>query len=340
MILTNDTTTKPKDKKKPPEVTKVGERTKAANFFNDTKITDATRTLLLNSTVLLKANAGHIGSGVILATDTTKAYILTAKHVLYTLSGLKNPGGKKPSDFNNTAFTNTIQIGYTPTALLSAPTVTAPVTGLNFTGSDDQTWLYDIVIFESTDATLRTFVGTNRFISDDEALQTTYQTILAIKGQGKGRGCEALNAKNYDFFQLGYGTGRDQDVKVTKGDGYTDYSGKFQCKISQPTATTPIDGVFEIVADTDAANWPTSNQICMMNADNTNSTGPGDSGGPLFCRLKTDINKYFLVGVTSGANFFFDKAYKQPKAKLPGDDNIHNNVVTYWKAVYDAWTWS
>jgi len=298
-------------------------------------VTAATRTLLLNSTVLIKSNAGNKGSGVILAVDATTVYVLSAKHVLYTLSGLTSPGTKKPSDFNNATFLNTLQIGYQPAALLGAPAATATVTSLNFTGNDDQTWLYDIVIFESTDAAFLAFAQANLFIT--APLKKTYAALLAVKQKG----CEALNTQLYEFFQLGYGDGRDTDVPATKGTGYTDYAGKFQCKISRPDAKTPEDNFFDIDPNLQPAQWPLSNQICKMTADVTNSTGPGDSGGPLFSRLKGDKNKFYLVGVTSGANFFADPGLKnKPKADLPADNNIHNNAVTYWKDVFDAWQWT
>jgi hypothetical protein len=335
MILTDDTMSEQKKKTDPPPtVIKKGQRTLAQEFFEDDSVKPRTRAWLKNATVLIQSSTGNKGSGVILAIDSAKTYVLTAKHVLYTLSGVTSPGAKKPADFNNATFLNKLQIYYEPPGLLSAPTTTAPVTGLNFTGSDDQTWLYDIVIFESTDNSFRVFADAMVFVN--EGLKNMYGELLAVKN----RGCEALNAQNYEFFQLGYGDGRDKDVKATKGAGYTDYSGKFQCKISTPEAKTPINGVFDIDPKLPAAQWPVSNQICMMKADVTNSSGPGDSGGPLFCRLKTDKNQFYLVGVTTGANFFSDPNLMQPGAKLPPDSDIHNNAVTYWKNVFDAWPWS
>jgi hypothetical protein len=334
MILTNDKTI-PKKKKQPAQ-TIIGERTKAKEFFNSIPL--AGRTPLLNATVYLSTTAGNKGSGVILAADTTTAYVLTAKHLLYTLSGLKSPDTKKPSDFNNTTFLEKVQIGYTTAALEGAPTLTAPVTGLNFTGSDDQTWQYDIMIMESTDATFRTFVLANRFVR--LAMKQTYDILLSVKRTG----CEALNTKNYKFIQLGFGDGRDPEVIATKSaTDYTDFAGKVQCKQSQPKAATPLDGFFEIVDGKPSAQWPVSDQICEMVADVTNSSGPGDSGGPLFALLKTDLTKFFLVGLTTGANVFSDPELKKPNAtidkKLYGDDDIHNNVVTFWKNVYLAWPW-
>jgi hypothetical protein len=92
MILTNDTFTKPKGKNQQPVRTSVGKRTEAANFFNDNKFSNANRTAILNATVRLKTAAGNIGSGVILSADAEKAYVLSAKHCLYTLSNKLEPG--------------------------------------------------------------------------------------------------------------------------------------------------------------------------------------------------------------------------------------------------------
>jgi hypothetical protein len=335
MILTNDTVSEKKKPKDIPQVIKKGGRTLAKEFFEDNNVRPRIRTWLQNTTVLIKSNSGNKASGVILAVDNTKTYVLTAKHVLYTLSGTTSPGSKKPADYNNSTFLNTLQIGYGPAGLLSAPPTTGTVSGINFTGSSDQTWVYDVVIFESADAAFRTFAEPMVFVNAQT--KKKYAELLNIKPKG----CEALNTQLYEFFQLGYGDGRDKDVPATKGAGYTDYSGKFQCKISTPGAKTPGDNFFDIDPNLEPAKWPLSNQVCEMSADVTNSTGPGDSGGPLFSRLKEDKNQFYLVGVTSGANFFSNpELRKKPKSELPADNDIHNNAVTYWKAVFDAWQWT
>src|SRR5260221_10936561 len=51
---------------------------------------------------------------------------------------------------------------------------------------------------------------------------------------------------------------------------------------------------------------------------------------PLFCRSKKNSSNFYLVGITSGMNFFSDEKYTKENADLPRDKLIHNNGVTYW----------
>jgi hypothetical protein len=350
------------DKVRTEEVKTEGTRSKAAKFFSDNGVSDEARTQLLNATVRLKTDKGN-ASGVILAsTGKGKAYVLTAKHVLYKLAGDKTPGTKKPADYNNQTFCNSVEIGYAPAALLGVPTQTAPVTAVTFLGKvcNDQNWEYDLVVFESTDATFRTHIEANRFITQDQKDLVVYSNLLNFKPSAKaeedgededesedkkdGKGCTILNKELFEFFQLGYGLGKIKGVKVK--DEYKNFEGKIQCKISSPSATIPVDGAYEIDKELTADKWPKSNNILLMDADATATSAPGDSGGPLFCRPKkidknvaylANKSRFFLVGITSGANFFTDPKWTTAQKKdLPGDDVIHNNAVTFWLNVYRA----
>ncbi len=79
--------------------------------------------------------------------------------------------------------------------------------------------------------------------------------------------------------------------------------------------------------------------LVAVNADNTTSTGPGDSGGPLFAVKKTDPRAFYLVGVTTGANYFSEQAYRDNPASAPKDTTISNNVSTFWDTFFNAWEW-
>lgn len=338
MMLTDDTMSKPTNKNEKPVVTEEGNRTLAEKFFDATGPADnpATRNQLLNLTVRLRTKQApfHIGSGVILFTTSKgKTVILTAKHVLYTLSNQKAPNGKKPADFNNKTFCDSIEIGYAPAALLGAPAQTAAVTAVNFLGvCDDQTWKYDLVALESTDENFLTHANACRFITPDKPPRVDLMNQLVFKKDGKGS--KALNAGLFELFQMGYGIGRVPDVE-TEGT-YTDYEGRIQCKQSSPKANSPLAEVFEIERKKKSADWPKSEQICLLDADVTSSNAPGDSGGPLFCRSKKNSSKFYLVGITSGMNFFSDEKYTKENAELPRDKLIHNNGVTYWLDVFKA----
>jgi len=321
-----------KKKKKEAEPVKDGERSKATTFFNGI----AVRAALLNTTVLLQSGEAF-ASGVILGVDDTKAYILTAKHNLFILAGQLTPidkttkAPKKPSDYVLTDYGRPgIQIGYRPTALLNAPedppkTAPAQVTGFNFAevaGSGDS-WTYDAMLFECTNDAFKTYVNTNRFIR--AANYEEYSTVLERSG-GK---YQLLDRRNYQHIQLGYGFARGKDMDINS-DNYTSYEKKIQCKQSLPAATTTAPGTLyePSTKERDRAKWRNMTHAIELDADNTKSTAPGDSGGPLFAFT---TEKFTLVGVTSGANFYSQESkLRNP----PSDRVINNNVVTYWHEIF------
>lgn len=340
-----------KDLMDPNDKTKVKEerqRTLAGKFFNHAEISNGARTKLLNATVRLRTRNApyHIGSGVILYADADKAYVLTAKHLLYKLAGQDNYAideeteePVKPSGSNTANFINSIEIGYAPAALLGEPTATAAVTGMNFGKSnvfDDANWTIDLVVFESTDANFRTHATNNGVLTKQTIPH--YQMLLPTKKNAKGPAI--LRKDIFEFFQMGYGKGRIKNVG--SADDYSDYEGKVQIKISTPIANAAMNGAFEIGdKDADPETWPVSDRIVDLVAGNTASNGPGDSGGPLFCRPKEAVlndqgqpylssrDNFYLVGVTSGADFFTDKKYKE-KQHRPASNVVHNNAATFW----------
>lgn len=323
-----------KKHQKPPEPKEDGERFKATEFFNGLEI----REELLKTTVLLSTLQGF-GSGVILGVDGTKAYILTAKHNLYTLDGQPGPIDKstqlpkKPSDYAVSGYSGGIKIGYGPTALLQRPAnppngATAEVTGFNFANVTDSgnSWTHDAMLFECTNTDFYNFVNTNRFIK--KANYDQYKKGLdLIKSK-----YQLLDRSKFDYIQLGYGAARAKDMDIDT-DNYTDYDKRIQCKQSVPYAATPAPGLLyePRSKDRDRSKWRSMSDAVELSASNTKSTAPGDSGGPLFAINKTNKTKYALVGVTGGANFFSEESkLRNP----PSDRVIHNNDVTYWHEIF------
>jgi hypothetical protein len=333
MILSKDSTSG--TKKNP--VTVPGERTKATSFFNDnTKIPAALRTSLMNATVQIDfSNNQGIGSGVILNADpdSNKAYVLTAKHLLYIFNGGKQ-AGTKPSDIATQAFINKLRIHYAPTALPGVAPSTAAVSAINYTGSSDQTWDYDIMVLEIDDQGFHTHVSDNGFLQDP--VLATYTPLL--KPKKNTTVCDILDKTKYIYLQMGYGSGRDKDVAATSS--YEELKGKLQCRLTEPSAKSPLPSAFEVDQKAGKVS-STNNNVCFLPADITNSTGEGDSGGPLFAiplmqNLRTN---FYLVGTSTGANYLSEQKYKDNPASAPGDDTLFNNVITYWDIFCTAWQW-
>jgi hypothetical protein len=337
MILTKDVTTG-RGKK---QTTTKGTKTLATEFF----ATLTPKQTLLNATVHLSTATGN-ASGVILGVnkDDTTAYVLTARHCLFTLAGKKSPEDKQPNQYPLTGYANGIKIKYGPferDELYKTPAGgPALVSAINFASTDNTSWQYDIVIFESTNEAFITFAKANRFIKSQEDVDN-YGTIL----RPKSGSLPLLNKRDYNFIQLGYGANIDPDWRTKRMDisayDTTDPTGKIQCKESVPEATTTMPGsVFNVDRNTRPDKWLTYINTCQMTADRTNSTGPGDSGGPLFSVSRRTPASFFLVGLTTGANFFSDTSYKTDPSLAPSDIDYRNNVVTYWDTLYYSFDWT
>jgi hypothetical protein len=331
---TGQTRTRGKKKEAPPE--EDGTRKDASVFFD--KFPDQIRATLLNATVYLESPGGGKGSGVILGVNDTKAFILTAKHNLFTLAGQTKPEDKrtkafkKPNEYSlaNDYGREGIKVTYGPAQLLAVPANEAvPVTGFNFAdvaGSGDA-WTYDAMLFEVENLAFRTFVTTNRFIKKDNYKRC--ETIL-----DRVKGAYLLLDRRLKHIQLGYGKARDDNMDIDR-DNYTSYEGKVQCKSSSPSfsTTAPVLLYEPNTQERDRSKWRSMSHAIELDASVTNSTAPGDSGGPLFAVTspKSGDREVFLVGVTSGANFYGDPTRLDSP---PSERKINNNVATYWHEIF------
>lgn len=329
--VTGQTRTKGK-KPKPPD--EDGTRVQATAFFN--KFSVDVRGKLLNATVFLKSPVG-IASGVILGVDDTKAYVLTAKHNLFTLAGQSKPEDKiteafkKPSDYRLEDYgSGGIKITYGPPELLKAPAnAFVQVSGFNFAGvaGSGDTWTFDAMLFECTNPTFKTFVNNNRFIKKDNYEQHATQFVLV-------KSAYPLLDRKLKHIQLGYGKPKGENMDIVTSN-YSDYEGKIQCKPSLPSYSTiaPVTLYEPSTQVRDRSKWQSMSEAIELEADNTNSTAPGDSGGPLFALKvpKTGDPEIYLAGVTSGANYYGDETRL---ASPPTDRVINNNVATYWHEIF------
>jgi len=317
MMLTNDI---PETKRRPMQR---GTRWQATDAFKKLPIQDRLRA----ATVRLLSRGNH-ASGVFLGVSLGVAYVMTAKHVLWSLAGETSPSGL-PNDYTlpSNKYPDGIQIAYDPENIESQPRATANVTTIDFGGINDNTWEYDIILMTSDDQPFCDFIRQNRFFTKDNYL--TYQRSLR---QGNDR-YPLLSRSQYEFIQLGYGEARDPHwPKDVIRSNYTDFVGKLQCKPSQPsTDTAGAVDLYEPQMGKRRDQFPKRRQAVELDGSNVNSTGAGDSGGPLFCYNKTG---FFLLGVTLGANWYGDERRLQ---NPPPDTNIENNVATYWYEIFDHW---
>lgn len=337
-----------------------GTRTKANEKF--ATVLEATRLKLLNATVLIKTTDNRgLGTGIILNTaevgQTKTAYVLTAKHLLQTLSDPKAVSGKTPSQCATQEFVGKLRLSYGPAAMEGAPAVgPIGVTAVNLAWNAADNWEYDIMVLEATDAGFCTFIENNAFVLD--RLQD-YRNLLPPKSEQKKQNkdeknenkdekepvgakvCGVLNKQVYDYVQLGYGAGKSAIVTATAG--YDDKTGLIQCRWPAIEARKPLESAFDI-EETIGKNKKKSyavdstyENVIDVPATDSSSTGAGDSGGPLFALKRDDHRFFYLVGVTSGMNFFSNPDWKLHPEKATKNNIISNNISTYWDVFFFIW---
>ena len=317
--VSGNKTKKPRKNQQEPEPPKEdGTRPEGTAYFNRIKVKN---NLLLPAAVHLTYGIG-LGSGVILGAAKGKAYILTAKHVLWNLRGETEQPEDPPSEYYIEKYPENIRIHYDPADINDEPRQEAPVTGINFANVRDseKEWTYDAVLMESDNQAFVTFVKNHRFILPAE----TWRYSKALPEQS---GDYELLSRDYEFIQLGFGKPKDDTVTGLAQGNYEDYTGSLQCKISIPVANTPAPGqLFARDKTSQGVTWQTMSHGIQLEAGNTCSTAGGDSGGPLFA--VNDKSQFYLVGVTTGANYYPDQEPRPEK-------KINNNVATYWAPMFD-----
>jgi hypothetical protein len=337
MILTDYIETPGKGNKKVRDYQN-GTRPKATVEFGKLVCKDALR----RCTVYLTTPVGQ-ASGVIFGLNKAgnTAYVLTARHVLYSLKGDSDPDDKAPTDYTPNIYQGGIKIKYNPPTLLAAPAAApAPVSAINFMGLDDTTWKYDIVFFESADPGFVAHATANRLLST-QADADLYGNFTNGLLRAKNNKLPLLGTAAYKLIQLGYGTNVDPDWLKKWSNALLDpygnsLLGKLQCRFPVATAARVVPGeVLGIDANQpDQSKWQSFQNVCELAGNNSDSSGPGDSGGPVFAVNSPATDKFYLVGVTSGANYFSDKTHNA------SDMKYENNIVTYWDTLWDTLDWS
>jgi hypothetical protein len=103
------------------------------------------------------------------------------------------------------------------------------------------------------------------------------------------------------------------------------YVGRFQVRFTEPTASAVAEEVYDYTKDTNFDQ--VYRNVARVDAENENSTAPGDSGGPLFLLDSTSTGngppEVVLLGVTLGANQSLTKGIEVP------DDPIVINSSSY-----------
>ena len=298
----------------------------------------------LASVKLAKGNGEPVGSGVLLyfkaPENTETAYVITAKHLLYTYRGEKDRPEAAPRDcVDRLAGDCYVHYVTEPGGRFAR----ARVTGVVLLGEKTETageWTYDVMLVTSTDTHLVEHAKSN-WIAGLNAGHV-YPTIVKGESIFLSRKAKA----GYDeitLVQTGFGKVSEKLKKEDKK------SGRKQRKPEEETLTLPVgssgnykEGAFQFRIAEPAGNAATTfydslehsplerfpfGRVVELKADPTNSTAPGDSGGPLFAvaRQYRSMWSVYVVGITTGS----DMTTNPNGPEFPGPEEWRvNDIVT------------
>jgi hypothetical protein len=282
-------------------------------------LTDDIRRRMLNSSVKLtgQVEGGQAdGSGVILYTQDGVTTIVTAKHLLFFLTGHK----ERPAWDDDLVglYRDQIRIRYDENMIFNrAPEQTANISAVEpvfQTGT--KSWDYDVMIIRSVDVGLANFAaahsvyGPNYSSHDLNYLLTPHAY---------------LNRDDQYFFQTGYGDVREQ-VKLKKTWSLPtppvgkNISRRLQYRTTIPHAARTTTVYNQRLDNT--KNYDAFVDAIHLEAAPNSSTAPCDSGGPLFVKARMqDEDRLFVIGVTVGADM---EGSRTPCPTRDGPPRVNN----------------
>jgi hypothetical protein len=308
-----------------------------------------------NATVKL-ATSRFTGTGVILTKDATYTYILSALHNVYMLEKPQDPPAWNEQLLKDFRSAVTLRYGSTPNMDFgSDPGSSAPISALtDIKLGDTSNWEYDVLFLRSSDTGLKTYAAANAiYIAPG-------RPVPAMPASGAGDLPFALKQSDYlgpgirvpkktgklkpNFYvQMGFGSTTEPDPRPTgvarrlpatdtEDEKGSNVKGRLQYRMvtvqHSETAT-----VYNQIGDTE--NYSASQHCIQVTADADDSTGSGDSGGPLFALNYDAAGSAYrvdLIGITTGADMLPDS---DPHKPCPSGSQVRvNNIVTSLEQFY------
>lgn len=265
-------------------------------------------------------------SGVILCQRDSETWVLTAKHNLFIFNDKKDP---PPWDDDLlTPFRASAKIYYDEKmAFGKEPTREAAITSIEpvfQNGTMD--WSYDVMIVKSKDAGLCQFAKSNAVYR--EALATNQKDYLK-----KSRWYQSTSSRT--FIVTGFGEPSDKSdnggTPLPRGEAGGTKKGALQYRIALPRAakTTSV-----FLQHHDKKKYTEFRAAIQLDANERDSTAPGDSGGPLFVVFydKTAaIHRLHLIGVTTGSDMAASAIPCPSPAKLR-DNNVSTSLELFYQS--------
>lgn len=283
------------------------------------------------------------GSGVIFTTSENAAYVLTAKHNLLIWAkgqGRNNvtmragawDGTRADLRGLNTDFKTNIRLVY-------GNGREAQIHEIVYFGSN---WSYDVCCLVIRDGGFRSFARTHAwdFEPFGVGFDFSYRTTLtALFDNLRRRTNNDLQTtwktqinQGYYFFQAGYGaTGYSGGTTIAKVN--SDSGGSFGYRLAD------LSDSWATAYDRDATQNTTDDytDVIALTADSESSSGPGDSGGPVFAIRRNQANvrvarlSLYLVGVTVGYNY-----HRLTTSPIQTSTTFKNNIIADLRAAYNV----
>ena len=290
---------------------------------------------IMNSSVRLFGNSltqsDFTGSGVMAYSAKGETTIVTAKHNLSTFGDLTDPATMDTSLID--AFKNKIRIYWdAPMEFNLRPKRSAGISEIIPIIPDAQRpWEYDVIILKSRDPDLAIRAQIWSVYSPSyNPLDSIY---LSDQRQYLGRKDKAK--RDQLFIQTGFGAvrekaedGKNTVMPVAKNIG-ENTEGCLQFRVCEPKAEETVTVYAERTKR--PPNYDAVTHAIQLSADATNSTAPGDSGGPLFVvsGFGTARLRLYLIGTSYGA----DLSTAQERCPPRGELRV-NNISTSLEYCY------
>lgn len=287
---------------------------------------DSFKHMVRYTSVKITKNNEVIGSGVIIKSGNGSSSIMTAKHILNVAHDAKvEPDSESVKKDVKANF----KIHYYDAQ--SGKYLEASITSVDYPYKTD--WSYDIITLKSNFKTNYTakipkpedvskYLKLSTWICFPSTFPKDPKPVLVQTGFG------LLNEKKDSSSTAIFPDFKDPKVKNKYHPPKTDIkSGSLQIRYPKPINLKPTS-FHDWVWNGKTSIHQLYEECILLEADNYDSTAPGDSGGPLFLaqysKEETEY-KFYLIGITGGADIQTEST-ENKEVKCPSSDEIKKGI--------------
>lgn len=278
---------------------------------------ELTRKRILNSSVELMGTGlnGDLfyGSGVIVNANPTRVTVLTALHNVAKWAKDAEGWTDMLDEFAASIYINFAPDKKDMTFNGTVPRRAKLATATTIHESNDPSNYYDLLVLTSNDFEFKKYAGASVFdgventLPREAALITqTYQSLLNIKWFhhvqcGYGKTYDTRSAEKIDYKTRKIVKGRA--VTKRKEQTVNMQEDKLHYRVTSPlTRNPPRDYYLQQANEGERPRYLVCQSAHAFTARDRNTTGVGDSGGPIWAIDKGSRTHVYLIGVTTGVD--------------------------------------